>query len=71
MRKPANANARPTVKLSFEISRQDHARLMWLSCSRGVLSSDLAASFIKAGLRAAGVSCSERAQGEAPPDQAI
>ena len=60
MRKAANANVRPVVKLSFEVPRQDHARLVWLAASRGVLLADLAGSFIKAGLRTAGVSCAER-----------
>ena len=64
MRKRANTDVRPTVKLSFEVSRQDHARLLWLAASRGVLSSALAAGFIKAGLRAAGVACTERGESE-------
>jgi hypothetical protein len=69
MRKVSNANVSPTVKLSFEISRQDHAKLMWLACSRGVLSSELAASFIRSGLRIAGVSCTERSNEKSPVGQ--
>lgn len=67
-RKSAGANVRSTVKLSFELARSDHARLLWLAASRGVLSSELAAGFIRAGLRAAGVACSERGDTPSPPD---
>ena len=60
MRKRASADGRQVVKLSFEIPRSEHARLVWLAASRGVLLSDLAAGMIRAGLRIAGVACSER-----------
>ncbi len=60
MRKRATADGRTIVKLSFEVPRPVHARLLWLAASRGVLSSELAAGFITAGLRQAGVACSER-----------
>ncbi len=60
MRKRASPSDRQTVKLSFEVPRSVHAKLVWLAASRGVLSSELASGFIVAGLRASGVSCSER-----------
>jgi hypothetical protein len=64
MSKPANPVEKKTVKLSFEVPRSVHARLVWLAASRGVLLSDLAAGFIRAGLTAAGVSCVERSTPE-------
>jgi len=66
MGKPANSKEKKTVKLSFEVSRSVHARLVWLAASRGVLLSDLAAGFIRAGLTAAVVKCSER---DAPDEE--
>jgi hypothetical protein len=66
MRRKASPSDRNVVKLSFEVPRSVHARLLWLAASRGVLSSELASSFIAAGLRQAGVSCSERGEMETP-----
>ena len=70
MRKAVNASSRASVKLSFELPRHEHAKLTWLACSRGVLLADLAAGMIRAGLRTAGVACSERGAEEPPASEA-
>ncbi len=71
MRKRGNAEVRQVVKLSFEVPRHVHAKLLWLAASRGVLSSELAAGFIAAGLRTAGVMCSERSAETEPASPSL
>ncbi len=71
MRKPASPNGRESVKLSFSVPRATHAKLLWLAASRGVLSSELAAGFLAAGLRTAGVMCSERSAETEPASPSL